>query len=492
MNASGPSRFKIFCFASLLALSGSLAAQGVDPSTGDFSWPQGGSMPTWVVPVLRLVSTTHVEPTTGIVLSASGLVLVPAEFASPGDEIVVLDGGTDIVRNGRRAHIEKRFSDLGVEVLAVEGLVRRPASLAPQPPGANDELWLTAFPPAESIARGEAPIRTAARVVVYAENGKISISAETPLPNVTGPLLDQCGDLVAVSIASPPQTMDPSSDTRYDWLDDLNAIVSDLGVEPAPSTCQARVVPAAAPAEAEANAPAEGTEEPPPQPVAANESETGDESATPPEKPDEESLAEPAADESGLGITELPPYEESVSTTPPAEPESRAWIWLVGALVLLTLGATIHLVRRAGRGRAGTTAPGRMTETGAEVDKSAEAEPVMSPFEHLLTLSGMRSDGQPIEASCAVSERAVNVVIGRTGADLPIDSEAVSRQHARLNGNRGSLTLCDLGSRNGTAVNGIPCLEGEILFVEPGDTITLGDVQVTIDLLPLDGKKGRP
>ena len=62
-----------------------------------------GSMPAWTVPVLRLVSATHVEPTTGIVLSDSGLVLVPENFAGPDDEIIVLDGGTDIIRNGRPA-----------------------------------------------------------------------------------------------------------------------------------------------------------------------------------------------------------------------------------------------------------------------------------------------------------------------------------------------------------------------------------------------------
>ena len=62
-------------------------------------------MPSWTVPVLRLVSATHVEPTTGVVISDSGLVLVPADFATIGDEIIVLDGGTDIIRNGRPAKI---------------------------------------------------------------------------------------------------------------------------------------------------------------------------------------------------------------------------------------------------------------------------------------------------------------------------------------------------------------------------------------------------
>jgi hypothetical protein len=64
---------------------------------------QADFMPAWTVPVLRLVSATHVEPTTGVVISESGLVMVPVEFASFGDEIIVLDGGTDIIRNGRPA-----------------------------------------------------------------------------------------------------------------------------------------------------------------------------------------------------------------------------------------------------------------------------------------------------------------------------------------------------------------------------------------------------
>ncbi len=37
-----------------------------------------------VVLVLKLVSSTHVKPTTGIVVSDEGLVLVPADFASGG------------------------------------------------------------------------------------------------------------------------------------------------------------------------------------------------------------------------------------------------------------------------------------------------------------------------------------------------------------------------------------------------------------------------
>ena len=85
---------------------------------------QSAVLPGWVVPVLRLVSATHVEPTTGVVISADGGVLVPADFAAPGDEIVVLDGGTDIIRYGRPARLERDFPGLGLELLRVEGLRR--------------------------------------------------------------------------------------------------------------------------------------------------------------------------------------------------------------------------------------------------------------------------------------------------------------------------------------------------------------------------------
>ena len=64
---------------------------------------QTETMSPSVVLVLKLVSSTHVKPTTGIVVSDSGLVVVPAEFASGEGEMIVLDGGTDILSNGRPA-----------------------------------------------------------------------------------------------------------------------------------------------------------------------------------------------------------------------------------------------------------------------------------------------------------------------------------------------------------------------------------------------------
>ena len=72
----------------LILWGASGAAQSIDPSDGRYALIEDGSMPPWVVPVLRLVSSTHVEPTTGLVLSDTGLVLVPMGFAAEGDEVI--------------------------------------------------------------------------------------------------------------------------------------------------------------------------------------------------------------------------------------------------------------------------------------------------------------------------------------------------------------------------------------------------------------------
>ena len=77
-----------------------------------------------VVLVLKLVSQDRVQPTTGIVMSNDGLVMVPAEFVSRGDEVIVLDGGTDIIRNGRPAKLLERPGAGGWAVLSVNGLER--------------------------------------------------------------------------------------------------------------------------------------------------------------------------------------------------------------------------------------------------------------------------------------------------------------------------------------------------------------------------------
>jgi DNA-binding NtrC family response regulator len=65
------------------------------------------------------------------------------------------------------------------------------------------------------------------------------------------------------------------------------------------------------------------------------------------------------------------------------------------------------------------------------------------------------------------------LTIGRdSSADLVLPVSAVSRRHAEVRGENGSFFVRDLGSRNGTLVNGRPILEAEL---EPLDELRIGD-----------------
>ena len=59
-----------------------------------------------------------------------------------------------------------------------------------------------------------------------------------------------------------------------------------------------------------------------------------------------------------------------------------------------------------------------------------------------------------------------------------LEDPAVSRRHARLSFRDGRWILQDLGSRNGTRVNGVRVGRCE---VRPGDLVELGNTHLTVD-----------
>jgi hypothetical protein len=468
----------LVCFWLLLAATGSSLAQGLERGAKSYTLPPG-SMPSWTVPVLRLVSATHVEPTTGVILSDTGLVLVPEDFADMGDEIIVLDGGTDIIRNGRPARIERRFGADGLQVLFVEGLKRQGVTLAAMPLEEGDSVLLTAFPPAELIAQGEPPLSIQASVVVFGETGRPSISSETGLPNVTGALVDSCGNLVGISLADDIQSMETSPATRYQWRETLLRVFGEMQVTPREFDCTGKEQEVAPEPEPEPQIEPEPESEPIIEEPVAEELPIPEDSAEP-EPEEERPIEEPTPDV-------LPPIEDDVVYSPEAEEETGAsgWLWLLAAAILIGSGFVLHRLR-------GTKKEDNTAETEGT---AADPEPALVTLEEepsapeplldsLLLIQGVLADGTTFEESCAVSENAINILIGRGDTDLVIDSPAVSRQHISLNGTRKELTVADLGSSNGTSINGVPCLEGEIMFIEPGDILIMGDARCSLEIRP--------
>ena len=71
------------------------------------------------------------------------------------------------------------------------------------------------------------------------------------------------------------------------------------------------------------------------------------------------------------------------------------------------------------------------------------------------------------------------LLVGRSSScDLILDDSTVSRRHLKLRSHDGHWTLKDLGSTNGTRVNGARVLRCEL---RSGDLLTLGAVSLRVD-----------
>ena len=75
---------------------------------------------------------------------------------------------------------------------------------------------------------------------------------------------------------------------------------------------------------------------------------------------------------------------------------------------------------------------------------------------------------------------AGNMVVGRAPeCELELDDTFVSQQHARLFAKNGSWYVEDLGSTNGTFVNGAPVTTRRLL--QPGDVIRIGHTDLLVE-----------
>lgn len=72
---------------------------------------------------------------------------------------------------------------------------------------------------------------------------------------------------------------------------------------------------------------------------------------------------------------------------------------------------------------------------------------------------------------------ARGLLIGRSAsAGIRLDEQTVSRVHARLECREGQVFVEDLGSRNGTLLNGRPVARDALL--EPGDRVRIGSTEI--------------
>jgi NADPH-dependent 2,4-dienoyl-CoA reductase/sulfur reductase-like enzyme/pSer/pThr/pTyr-binding forkhead associated (FHA) protein/CRP-like cAMP-binding protein/Fe-S-cluster-containing hydrogenase component 2 len=90
---------------------------------------------------------------------------------------------------------------------------------------------------------------------------------------------------------------------------------------------------------------------------------------------------------------------------------------------------------------------------------------------------------QVATAETQLNPQSQNLVIGRLPEmALSLDHSSVSRQHATISNINGQYILRDLGSANGTFVNGLPLAPDKTHILQPNDTLRFGDVQFRFQL----------
>jgi hypothetical protein len=433
----------------------------------------GATFPGWLVPVVRVLGDGRVVPTTGVVLAAD-TVLVPSEFVADDESIVVLDGGPDLARDGRTATVLRRIPLAGLAILKAPGLRRPVPRLALAPLRDGQGVMLQALAPPDLMAQGQARIQRPARLRRTGQAsgvGAVMLDDATPLPNVTGVLLDACGQWAGYSAARGTPTLSTSSATLYQWVPELNARLAEAGVDLDAAPCAVDEVvarqadtpaPESPPDLAERDRAA--GEEPVAEPGNDSRSESSEPSGTLAEEAardfpeimvDPEPFAGPAAGEPGPTVPdgtldEALGDERGVERRDERGAFARWLPWGLAALMfLLAVVLGLRPFRRS--------APAAPTERAAYV-----------------------LEGESGRLLVPARDRRVDCTLGRFDVDLVVDAGSVSRRHARLFGPVGQLQLLDLESTNGTFVNGQRCAPGVAVPVSDGDTLVFGDQAFTL------------
>ena len=159
-----------------------------------------------------------------------------------------------------------------------------------------------------------------------------------------------------------------------------------------------------------------------------------------------------------------------------------------GTLALLLLAALVRSRFRARQRRLEES-----EEELAAAKETLERHAVTFPD---FVLYGRAPDGKDmrIKVNGDALARADNgQVIGRSAsnADHVVGFESVSRRHALLRVDGGSLSVEDLDSLNGTRLNGIELVKGKPMMVGDGSTLAFGEVTLVVHFLgDRDGRSG--
>jgi hypothetical protein len=321
------------------------------------------------------------------------------------------------------------------------------------------------------------------------------LSANTPAPNVNGALIDRCGNLAGLVLAT--DGSEGQTGPNILWPDDLKDALQTLGVSAEFRSCGTRV--AVTGATDSANTPTTGGPEildsaslqpkAPDLEIRSSRMGGGEQAADPAtasegpieSRSGEAPAANPApgpAGDTGALPDPVPVLPTTQADTPPAAGPTR-WHGSLLALVLIVsalAGWGFGRVSRRPEMAESTVIPGQQetTTSGASATAEETAEFLALAFEASL------GDGRRHDLNCRLHREHGSILLGQGQVDLIVPDASLSRVHGRIQWVDGLLTYSDAGSKDGSWIDGIQCLEGERFAIREGSQLILGSVPIVL------------
>lgn len=424
-------------------------------------FPTRANMPEEIVLVVRVIGEETVEPVTGVVIGRDdqnrGLVVVPASFVDATGDLFVLDGGTNLWRDGRPARRIARDTDEALAVIAVDGLRRPAIAITFNPPEQDHELRLAAWPSADKMAEGALPYWVPVGIAGTLPEQPQSMLPDQDMPNVTGPLIDLCGQWAGMALAAPgddPETGQEAGPTIL-LNDQLLGIVRLMELRVRVTAC-------------EQYAPVGGKIVPvvPAPPGSTRDAGTG-------------GFIDGLLSDAEFGLGAILFLLSAIT--------SGIVFWII--IQRRAAAQKRKRIRRTLQTETVNFSSGGLPTRQTRVDPPSTFAPETAPTgtREWLRIEGHHADGRPLRAVTSIDSSKFQAVIGRAGVQLAADGPGISRRHAVVMGEDGKLLISDLGSRNGTFVNGVRCQKDEIFLLKEGDKILLGAAEVTLRMSPIGG-----
>ena len=178
--------------------------------------------------------------------------------------------------------------------------------------------------------------------------------------------------------------------------------------------------------------------------------------------------------------------EDSIIQAQEKTSQHLKWAILSGAalVILLLLGWFVFARGKKAQLQSASSRIGEAEQEAEAARQTAAQVPQPAPFRCLL--EGRDNTGQSFVLNIPALALSAGTTLGRNPAnsEFIIDHESVSREHVRLLYTDENLYAEDLGSTNGTRINGNPLNPRELVVLQNNDQLELGPVVFQVRLIP--------